>query len=183
MKTRVVLSAVVMIAGYGLLGALPCMAAPPTGSEAKQPVADKPADAKAADAKPAEAKSADAKSGDAKSAADVKLDAEQSKLADKYAKLEKTFGRLAELLATTDPKQAALLRQAFAESRSRLIDDQMSELVKQLAKDQLYSASKGQGQVQTDLNRLLELLQSGDAGKISKASESLSIICSVGSTR
>ena len=34
--------------------------------------------------------------------------------------LEKAFSRMAELVATTDPKQAALLRQAFAESRSAI---------------------------------------------------------------
>lgn len=112
------------------------------------------ADAPAADAKPA-----------AKPAADDKLDSDQQKLADKYAKLEKTFSRLAELVAQTDPKQAALLRQAFAESRSRLIDDQLDTLVKQLSKDELYSASKGEVQVQQDLSRLLELLQSGDSVK------------------
>jgi hypothetical protein len=157
MKTRFVLRAAVltvaMIAGYCSPGALPCMAASPAQPEAKA-AADKPADAKPSDVKPAAAP-----------AADVKLDAEQAKLAEKYNKLEKTFGRLAELVATTDPKQAALLRQAFAESRSRLIDDQLNDLVKQLAKDQLYSATKGQVQVQLDLNRLLELLQSGDRAK------------------
>ena len=150
MKTRFVPNAAVMIAAYCSLGALLCMAAPPAQSDAK------PADTKSADAKPAAP------------AADVPLDAEQAKLAVKYAKLEKTFGRLAELVATTDPKQAALLRQAFAESRSRLIDDQLSDLVKQLAKDQLYSATKGQAQVQQDLSRLLELLQSGDNAKKEK---------------
>ncbi len=96
---------------------------------------------------------------------DEKLDADQQKLTEKYAKLEKSFSRLAELVAQTDPKQAALLRQAFAESRSRLIDDQLDTLVKQLSKDELYSATKGEVQVQQDLNRLLELLQSGDSAK------------------
>ena len=105
-----------------------------------------------------------------KSTGDEKLDTEEAKLAEKYNKLEKTFSRLAELLATSDPKQAALLRQAFAESRSRLVDDQLSDLVKQLSKDQLFAASKGQVQVQADLTRLLELLQSGDTPSTTRAS-------------
>jgi hypothetical protein len=153
MRTRFVLSGVVVFAGYCLLEALPCMAAPPAQAEAKA-AADKPAAAKPESTKPA-----------ATAAADIKLDDEQRKLAERYDKLEKAFGRLAELVAATDPKQAALLRQAFAESRSRLIDDHLNELVKQLAKDELFPASKGQVQVQQDLNDLLKLLQSGDSAK------------------
>src|SRR5438270_13562260 len=44
------------------------------------------------------------------------LDREQKRLADRYAELEKATNRMAEVVGQTDPKQAALLRQAFAES-------------------------------------------------------------------
>ena len=43
---------------------------------------------------------------DAKPAAEVKLDAEQQKLASKYADLEKAMSRMTEVLAATDPKRS-----------------------------------------------------------------------------
>ena len=68
-------------------------------------------------------------------------------------------------MQSTDPKRAALLRQAFAQSKERQIDSQFEDLVKLLEQDQLYQASKGQAAVQQDLNRLLQLLMSGDRDK------------------
>src|ERR1700730_8527760 len=50
------------------------------------------------------------------------LDKEQEKLAKQYGDLEKAMNRMAEVVGATDPKQAALLRQAFAGSRPRLVD-------------------------------------------------------------
>src|SRR6266446_1877575 len=86
----------------------------------------------------------------AKSDLKAPLDREQKRLADRYAELEKAMNRMAEVVGQTDPKQAALLRQAFAESRQRLLDDRFLELVAQLEKDQLYLATKGQVQVEQD---------------------------------
>ena len=114
------------------------------------PEADSPANAEAKAEAPA------------KPALKAPLDREQKRLADRYAELEKAMNRMAEVVGQTDPKQAALLRQAFAESRQRLLDDRFLELVAQLEKDQLYVATKGQVQVEQDLQKLLELLQSGD---------------------
>ena len=75
------------------------------------------------------------------------------------------MNRMAEVVAATDPKQAALLRQAFAESRQRLLDDQFHQAVELLAKDQLFAATRSQSQIQADLQKLLDLLQSGDQDK------------------
>ncbi len=100
-----------------------------------------------------------------KSTADVALAPEQAKLAGKYKELERVVLRMAEVMQSTDPKRAALLRQAFAQSKERQIDSQFEELVKLLQQDQLYQATKGQTTVQQDLNRLLQLLMSGDRDK------------------
>src|SRR5436309_957251 len=87
----------------------------------------------AADASAAAEASAPATS---KPALNAPLDMEQKRVADRYANLEKAMNRMAEVIGQTDPKQAALLRQAFAESRQRLLDDRFIELVSQLKKDQ-----------------------------------------------
>jgi hypothetical protein len=98
-------------------------------------------------------------------AADSPLDAQQAKLAAKYKDLERVFLRMAEVMQTTDPKRAALLRQAFAQSQEHGIDGKYVDLVKLLKDEQLFQATKGQAAVEQDLNRLLELLVSGDRDK------------------
>ncbi len=98
-------------------------------------------------------------------ATEVALAPEQAKLAAKYKELERVVLRMAEVMQSTDPKRAALLRQAFAQSKERQIDSQFDDLVKLLKQDQLYQATKGQGAVQQDLNHLLALLMSGDRDK------------------
>ena len=99
------------------------------------------------------------------SASDSPLDAQQAKLAAKYKDLERVFLRMAEVMQTTDPKRAALLRQAFAQSQEHGIDGKYADLVKLLKDTQLSQATKGQATVQQDLNRLLDLLVSGDRDK------------------
>src|SRR6476620_839085 len=98
-------------------------------------------------------------------ASDSPLDAQQAKLAAKYKDLERVFLRMAEVMQTTDPKRAALLRQAFAQSQEHGIDGKYADLVKLLKDVQLSQATKGQATVQQDLNRLLDLLVSGDRDK------------------
>src|SRR5262249_37799122 len=93
------------------------------------------------------------------------LDAQQAKLAAKYKDLERVFLRMAEVMQNTDPKRAALLRQAFAQSQEHGIDGKYADLVKLLKDAQLSQATKGQATVQQDLNRLLDLLVSGDRDK------------------
>ena len=79
--------------------------------------------------------------------------------------LERVMLRMAEVMQSTDPKRAALLRQAFAQSQQHQIDDQYADLIKLLSDEQLHQAAKGQVAVQQELNRLLELLVSGDRDK------------------
>jgi hypothetical protein len=97
--------------------------------------------------------------------ADASLSAEQAKLAGKYKELERVILRMAEVMQTTDPKRAALLRQAFAQSKQRQIDLQYEDVVKLLQQEQLYQASKGQVAMQQDLDQLLQLLLSGEREK------------------
>ncbi len=111
------------------------------------------------------AKSTDTPAPDAAPVTDAALSAEQAKLAAKYKELERVILRMAEVMQTTDPKRAALLRQAFAKSKERQIDLQYEDLVKLLQQEQLYQASKGQVAVQQDLNQLLQLLMSGEREK------------------
>src|SRR3954452_929393 len=62
----------------------------------------------------------------AKPASKLPLDKEQNNLAERYANLEKAMNRMAEVVGQNDPRQAAVLRQAFAESRQKLLDDRFS---------------------------------------------------------
>ena len=138
--------AMLVAGGIALTVAAQSRAAEPSKDAAPNSATAKADDgAKAADTKPAETK-----------ALKGPLDAEQKRLADRYTELEKSMNRMAEVIGQTDPKQASLLRQAFAQSRQKLLDDRFTELVTQLKKDQLFVATKGQVQVQQDLTKLLE---------------------------
>jgi hypothetical protein len=131
----------------------------PGPSEAVQPTSEKAAPQSSV----SEEKSTDTPS--AAPAADISLSAEQAKLAGKYKELERVILRMAEVMQTTDPKRAALLRQAFAKSKERNIDSQYEDLVKLLEQQQLYQAQKGQVAIEQDLNQLLQLLLSGEREK------------------
>ena len=88
---------------------------------------------------------------DAKPASDTPLDAQQAKLAAKYKDLERIFLRMAEVMQSTDPKRAALLRQAFSQSQEHKIGGKYADLVRLLKDEQLYQATKGQAAVQQHL--------------------------------
>jgi hypothetical protein len=89
----------------------------------------------------------------------------QRQVGQRFRDLEKLLLRMAELTAPSDPKRAALLRQAVAQSSERDIDSQFDQLVELLRQEKLSAAVKGQRTVQDDLNKLLELLLSEDRGK------------------
>jgi hypothetical protein len=158
-----------------LLAAAPAMAQTPSGSSpdgSKQAATEKPAASKVADPSASgnssargDSSSADSPGTEAQPAADASLSDEQGKLAAKYKELERVILRMAEVMQTTDPKRAALLRKTFAQSKERRVDVQYEDLVKLLEQEQLYQASKGQFAVQQDLNQLLQLLLSGEREK------------------
>jgi hypothetical protein len=89
----------------------------------------------------------------------------QQQVAERFRELERLMLRMAELTAPSDPRRAALLRQAVAQSKERAIDQQFDTLVELLKMDRLSSVVKGQGEVQGDLIKLLELLLSEDRSK------------------
>jgi hypothetical protein len=87
---------------------------------------------------------------------------EQSRVADKYSKLEQLMLKMAELEGQTNPKRAQLLTRAVEQSKERLTKPQLETLVKLLNQKQLKRAMDGQTTVQADLKALLELLMSED---------------------
>lgn len=135
-----------LVASPLLLLALPTMAQSENGDKAKPSV-----DAKTA--KEPGAGSAD------------KLSVEQRRIAEKYKHLEEVLLRMAELNAAGDPRRAALLRKAVAQSKEQLIGVRLETLVGLLGKDQLSRALENQTQVDQDLYALLELLMSENRAK------------------
>ena len=93
------------------------------------------------------------------------LSIEQQRIADKYKRLEDTLLRMAELTAVTDPRRAALLKKAVAQSKEKLIGLQLNALVELLEKGQLSRAIGNQEEVDGDLRNLLELLLSENRAK------------------
>jgi hypothetical protein len=87
---------------------------------------------------------------------------EQSRLADKYAKLEQLMLKMAELEGMSNPKRAQLLMRAVEQSKQRLTKTQMETLVTLLHQRQLKRAAEGQASVSADLKALLDLLMSED---------------------
>ena len=93
-------------------------------------------------------------------AAQVDLAAEQAQVVKKFGHLKEVLMHMAELTAATDPRRAALLRQAVAQSNEEAIDNQLERLVDLLKKDLYAPALKDQAEVHQDLVRLLDLLLS-----------------------
>jgi hypothetical protein len=91
-----------------------------------------------------------------------KLATEQSKVRADYQAIEQLIMRLTDAYSKSDPKKAELLKQAYVAGKERRIDGKFESLIALLNRDQLYDATKSQAEVQQDLLKLLELLQSGD---------------------
>src|SRR3989304_2353964 len=94
-----------------------------------------------------------------------KLALEQQGIADKYNRLEQVMLQMAELSAQTDPRRAALLKKAIAQSKEQLIGVRIERLVEFLEKDQLSQALENQAEVDQELRGLLELLLSENRAK------------------
>jgi len=89
----------------------------------------------------------------------------QEQVAERFRELERLLLRMAELTESTDPRRAALLRQAVAQSKDRAIEDQFGALIELLKNERFSPAVKGQENVRDDLMRLLELMLSEDRSK------------------
>ena len=92
------------------------------------------------------------------------VDREQDVLRQ-FRDLEKTFLRLADLLATSDPRRSALLRSVFEQARNEELDNRLHTIVTLLAEGQLLKAGNRQSSAIDALKQLLDLLESGDTDR------------------
>ena len=93
------------------------------------------------------------------------LAAREQEVAQQFRDLEKTFLRLADLLAPSDPRRAALLRSVFAQARDAEVGERLDTIVELLEKGQLLKAGTTQATALDKLRELLTLLESGDSDK------------------
>lgn len=94
-----------------------------------------------------------------------KLAMEQQRIGDQFKHVEEVLLRMAEIVAPTDPRRAALLRKAVAQSKERLIGVQFDTLVDLIKKDQLARTISNQQDLDRDLRALLEMLLSENRAK------------------
>ncbi len=87
---------------------------------------------------------------------------EQSRLADKYRRLEDLIFKMADFEATSNPRRSALLKQAYKQSKDRLTQSQLNSIVQLLSDQQFKRALDGQQTISKDLQELLQLLLSED---------------------
>jgi hypothetical protein len=138
----------------GLLAAALWLGDSPLSLRAQQetPAAGSPSPA--ADTPAAETPAADAPA--------VSLADQQNQLAEKYRRLEDLIFKMADFEATTNPRRAELLKQAYKQSKDRLTQTQLAAIVALLAEKQYKRAIDGQEIARKDLEELLQLLLSED---------------------
>lgn len=85
----------------------------------------------------------------------------EADLLRQYLDLERSFLRLADLLATTDPRRAAVLRDAFDRARDAEMGDRLGAIVALLEKGQLLKAGVSQEGAIEQFRQLLDLLEEG----------------------
>jgi len=89
------------------------------------------------------------------------LAAREAELLDRYRDLERSFLRLADLLAVSDPRRAGVLRSAFLRARQEQVQDRVAAIVIMLEQGQLLKAGTSQQDAIAQFRGLLELLESG----------------------
>jgi hypothetical protein len=85
----------------------------------------------------------------------------EAELARQYLELERSFLRLADILTTTDPRRAAVLRDAFDQARDADVGDRLGEIVRFLEAGQLLQAGTSQAGAIEQFRALLDLLEEG----------------------
>ena len=93
------------------------------------------------------------------------LAAREQQLLAQYRELEKTFLRLADLLAPSDPRRAAVLRGVFEQARDQEVGGRLDTIVHLLEKGQLLKAGTTQASAIEQLRELLTLLEAGDSDR------------------
>jgi hypothetical protein len=89
------------------------------------------------------------------------LAAREAELLRRYEELERSFLRLADLLAATDPRRAAVLRDAFDRAREEEVGDRLGRIVALLEAGQLLKAGASQAGAIEQFRGLLTLLEEG----------------------
>ena len=89
------------------------------------------------------------------------LAAREAELFERYRDLERSFLRLADLLAVSDPRRAGVLRSAFDRARQEQVQDRVAAIVIMLEQGQLLKAGTSQQDALAQFRGLLELLESG----------------------
>lgn len=92
--------------------------------------------------------------------AESELALRQGRIADKYARLEQLMLKMAEVDAATNPKRAALLKQAVQQSKDNLTRAQLESIVQLLDQQKLKRAVDGQSEAAAEMKALLQLLLS-----------------------
>ena len=114
------------------------------------------------DARAAVARLEQAVADQAPAAPGESLETVESRLADRYDRLELLAARLAELSGGAQPRRAELLRKLIAQGRERDVPGQFDEVVEALGDGSYSTAVEGQARLQADLEKLLELLLQED---------------------
>jgi len=99
------------------------------------------------------------------SAAGKQLASREEELATQFRELERTFLRLADLLAANDPRRSAVLRSVFEQARDQEVGDRLDTIVKLLEQGQLLKAGTSQASAIDKLRELLDLLEAGDTDR------------------
>jgi hypothetical protein len=94
-------------------------------------------------------------------AASEELSRREAELHRQYLDLERSFLRLADILATSDPRRAAVLRETFDRARAEEVGDRMGRIVELLEAGQLLKAGAGQQTTVEQFRDLLGLLEEG----------------------
>ena len=89
----------------------------------------------------------------------------EQELLAQYRELEQTFLRLADLLAASDPRRAAVLRSVFEQARDQEVGGRLDTIVQLLEKGQLLKAGTTQASAIEQLRELLTLLEAGDSDR------------------
>lgn len=93
------------------------------------------------------------------------LAAREQELLKQFRDLEKSFLRLADVLAASDPRRAALLRGVFEQAREADVGERLDAIVALLEKNQFLKAGTSQSDAIDQMKELLALLESGDSEK------------------
>ena len=89
------------------------------------------------------------------------LAAREAELLERYQELERSFLRLADVLAATDPRRAAALRATFDRAREEQLGDRVAAIVAMLEQGQFLKAGTSQKDAIGQFRSLLELLEAG----------------------